>query len=242
MNCASTTMPASRSNWIARLLSATFGLLVEAVELQLRGGLGAERHVDQAGLAIERKKFLVAQDVGHARVDAPLHLVGQAAGDQFLAELHEFLAIDRRLLVRQDEEAHVIAFVERLDFVDHLLGIAHAIVAPELPLRTERAGERAAARHIGDRDPAIERNVFIFAPLQDAPVRVDRIEVLDGRRGLGRHDLGALGGRSVKAMPLIVWRVWAHSPDSMARTTSMRISSPSPRTIASIQGASVSTC
>ena len=84
---------------------------MEEVELELRGRLGAERHVQQAGLAIKRKKFLVSQNIGDASVDAPLDLVRQAARDQFLAELDKFLSIDRRLFVSKDEEADVILLV-----------------------------------------------------------------------------------------------------------------------------------
>ena len=121
MNCASTTMPASRSSWIAFLFCGDRGLLVEQVELQLRRGLGAERDVDQAGLAVERQQLLVAQDVGDARVDAPLDLVGQAARDQLLAELDELLAVDGRFLVGEDEEPDVVLVDQLLDLVDHLL-------------------------------------------------------------------------------------------------------------------------
>jgi hypothetical protein len=108
MNCASVKMSASRSSRIARLFSLDLGFLVELVELELGRRLGAERDVNETGLAVERSIFLVAQDVGDAGVDAPLDLVGQAARDQFLAELNELLAVDGRFLVGEDEEADVV--------------------------------------------------------------------------------------------------------------------------------------
>jgi hypothetical protein len=99
-----------------------------------------------------------------------LHLVGQAAGDQLLAELDELLAVDGGFLVGEDEEADVVVVDQVLDLVDHLLRIAHAVVAPELPLRAERAGEGAAARHVGDGDAHAERHVDVFVPFQQRPV------------------------------------------------------------------------
>ena len=90
--------------------------------------------MNQPGTAIERQILLVAQDIGDPRVDAPLHLVRQAARDQFLAELDKLLAIDGGLLIGEDEEADIVFRVERLDFIDDLLRVANAVVAPEFPL------------------------------------------------------------------------------------------------------------
>jgi hypothetical protein len=50
MNCASTKMSASRRRRIALLVLFDLGFLVEAVEFQLGGGLGAERNVHQPAL------------------------------------------------------------------------------------------------------------------------------------------------------------------------------------------------
>jgi hypothetical protein len=58
------------------------------------------------GLAKHRQQLLVAQDVGHAGVDAPLDR--QVALDELFAEGDELLAVDRRLLVGQDEEADLV--------------------------------------------------------------------------------------------------------------------------------------
>jgi hypothetical protein len=58
-----------------------------------------------------------------------------------------------------------------LDLVDHLLRIAHAVVAPELPLAAEGTGEGAAARHVGNGDAHAERHIDVFAPIQERPVR-----------------------------------------------------------------------
>ncbi len=85
MNCASATMPASREQADRLLVLFDRRLLAEAVELQLRGGLRPQRDVQQAGLTVERQLFLVAQDVGDAGVDAPMH--GEIARDELLAEL-----------------------------------------------------------------------------------------------------------------------------------------------------------
>ena len=65
------------------------------------------------------------------------HWMPRSRRDQLLAELDELLLVDGRLLVGEDEEADVVVLHQRLDLVDHLLGIADAVVAPELPLRAE---------------------------------------------------------------------------------------------------------
>ena len=84
MNCASTTMPASRNNWIAFLFSATVVSLLN-VEFQLRRGLGAQRDMDQPGLSVKRQQCLVPQDIRHAGL-MPQCIV-QPASDQLLAKL-----------------------------------------------------------------------------------------------------------------------------------------------------------
>jgi len=76
-----------------------------------------------------------------------------------------------------------------LDLIDHALGVAHPIVAPELPLRTEATGKGAAARHVWGRDRYAEWDVDVFLPIEDAPVRPDRIDVLDRGLGLGGDHL-----------------------------------------------------
>ena len=119
MNCASTTMPVSRRSCDRLLVLGDRRFLVEQVELELRRGLGAERDVDEAGLAIERQHRLVAQHVGDAGVDAPQNV--EVAGDQLLAERDELLLVDGRLLVGEDEEADIVVALQRLDLVDDLL-------------------------------------------------------------------------------------------------------------------------
>ena len=166
------------------------GLLDEAIEIELSRRLGAERDVHQTGLAVEGQQILVAHDVGHAGVDAPVD--AQVAVDEFLAELDEHLLVDLGFFVGEDEEAHAVDFDQFLDLVDHALGIAHAVIAPELPLRAEATGEGTAARHVRGRDRHAERDVDVLLPLQDAPVRPDRIHVLDRRLGLGGDHLAVL--------------------------------------------------
>ncbi len=139
-------------------------------------------------LAPERQQVLVAHDVGDAGVDAPFDAVGQAAGDQLLAEFGELRLVDRRFLVGEDEEPDLVVVHQPLDLVHDLLRIAHAVVAPELPLRAERAGEGTAPRHVGDRDPHAERDVDVFRPFEDRPVGIDAVEILDRGRGLRRDD------------------------------------------------------
>ena len=168
------------------------GFLVEAVELQLRGRFGAKAHMHEAGLAPHLEIVAVAVDVGDAGVDAPLHLVGQTTGDEFFAEFGELLLVDGGFLVGEDEEADIVVVDQPLDLIDHLLGIAHTIVAPELPLRTEGTGEGAAAGHVRDGDAHAERHVDVLAPGEDVPVRHDAVEILDGGRGLGGDNLRAL--------------------------------------------------
>ncbi len=146
----------------------------------------------QPRLAPERQQILVAHDVGDAGVDAPLDLVGQPAPDQLLAEFGELRLVDRRLLVGEDEEAHLMVVHQPLDLVDHLLRVAHPVVAPEFPLRAERAGEGTAPRHVRDRHPGAERHVDVFRPFEDRPVRIDAVEILHRARRLGRHDLVAV--------------------------------------------------
>ena len=88
-------------------------------------------------LAEERKQFLVAQDVRDAGVDAPFDLIGQATVDQFLTELDKLLAVDAGFLVGQDEKADLMFVYQLLDLVHDFDRIAHPVVAPEFPLRTE---------------------------------------------------------------------------------------------------------
>ena len=81
--------------------------------------------------------------------------------------------------------------MQLLDLVDHVLGIAHAVVAPELPLRAERAGEGAAAREVGDGDAGAQGDVGVLVPVEHVPVGLDRGHVLDRVGGFSRDDLFA---------------------------------------------------
>jgi hypothetical protein len=118
--------------------------------------------------AIQRQLFFIAQDVRHAGVDTPLNF--QVAPDQFFAKRDKFLFVDGRLLVSEDEEADIVIADQALDFIDDLLRIANAIVAPEFPLRAEAAGERTTPRHVGNGDALAHRDVCVFAPFQHAPI------------------------------------------------------------------------
>jgi len=108
--------------------------------------------------------------------------------DQLLTELYELLAVDGGFFVGQDEEADLMVTNQGFNLVDDLLGIANAIVAPEFPLAAEAAGERAAARQVGDRHPHAERHIDVFFPFQDRPVRADRIQVFHRWRSARRQD------------------------------------------------------
>ena len=59
---------------------------------------------------------------------------------------------------------------------------------------------------------------------------------------VGAAGVATMRASSTYAIPLISPRAAGHRPSSTARTSSRKISSPSPRTIASIHGASFSTC
>jgi hypothetical protein len=87
------------------------------------------------------------------------------------------------LLVGQDEETDVVLLDQRFDLVHDLDRIADAVVAPEFPLAAEAAGERAAAREIRNRQPLAHRDVDVLVPIEDAPVGLDAVEVLDRRLG-----------------------------------------------------------
>ena len=141
--------------------------------------------MDQPRLAVEGQQILVAHDVGDAGVDPPQDV--DLTVDQFLAEGDELLLVDGGLLIRQDEEADLEFFLQLDDLVDHLLRVADAVIAPELPLRAERAGEGAAPRHVGNGDADAERDVLVLGPIEDRPVGLDRVQVLDGGGG-GRGD------------------------------------------------------
>ena len=91
----------------------------------------------QPRLAIEFQQVLVAVDIGDAGVDAPFHPVRQATVDQLLTEFDEFLAVDRGFLVGKYEEADAVIVHKVLDLVHDLFRIAHAVIAPEFPLRAE---------------------------------------------------------------------------------------------------------
>ena len=146
----------------------------------------------QPRLAEQGQQVLVAHDIGDAGVDAPLDLVRQAARDQLFAELDELATVDRGFLVGKDEEADLMVVHQPLDFVRDLLGVAHPVISPELPLAAETAGERAAPRHVGNRHPNAQRRIQVFRPVKDRPVRADSVQILDGRRGLRRYDLGSV--------------------------------------------------
>jgi hypothetical protein len=146
-----------------------------------------------------------------------LHLVRQVARDQLLAELDELLAVDGGFLVGEDEEADIVVVHQVLDLVDHLaFGIAHAVVAPELPLRAERTGEGAAARHVGDGHAHAERHVDVLLPFQQRPVGADPsrsltvgaagVATICRRREGEALDLAAVGGPAPSAMARSVRR------------------------------------
>jgi len=97
--------------------------------------------------------------------------------------------VDGRLLVGQDEEPDLVLADQDLDLVDDLDRVADPIVAPELPLRAEAAGERAAVGEIRNGDPCLERNGDVFRPVEDPPVGDDRVDVRDRRGGRGRDNL-----------------------------------------------------
>jgi hypothetical protein len=168
-----------------------------------------------------------------------LHAARQVALDQLLAELDELLAVDGGFLVGEDEEADAFLVHQFLDLVDDLDRIAHAVVAPEFPLRAERAGEGAAARHVGDRHLPAKRHVDVLVPFQQRPVGVDRVEVLDRGRGLrGLDRVAILEGEALDLSVL----VRSTRRRAMAFITSTMISSPSPRTIRSTLSHSEKTC
>jgi hypothetical protein len=164
----------------------------------------------QTGLAVERQEVLVAHDVGHTGVDAPLDFVRQPACDQLVAEFNELLAVDGGLFVRKDEKADIVLGDQLFDFIDNLLGIAHPVIAPKLPLRTKGASERASPGKVRDGDAGAQRNIGVFVPFQDVPVRLDRVEILHGRGRMGRNDLivflesNALDRSAVFRPPLLV--------------------------------------
>ena len=179
------------------------GFLVELVQLQLRRRLGAQGHMHQPRLAVEGKQVAVAVDVGHAGVDAPFDLVRQAPVDQLLTEFDEFLLVDGGFFVGQNEEANAMVIHQPLDLIHHLFRVAHAVVAPELPLRAEGTGKGAAPRHVRDRHLHAQRHVDVLVPFEDGPVRVDPVQVLHRGRGLGGDDLVPLAeGQPLDAAPV----------------------------------------
>ncbi len=155
----------------------------------------------EPGLAVQRQQVAVTQDVGHAGVDAPVHR--QVAGGEFLAQGDELAPIDGGLLVREDEEANLVVPYQDLDLVDELLRVASAVLAPELPLRAEATGERAATREVRHRDPDPERDVDVLVPVEQRPVRRQVVEVLDDRPRGRRHDLAVLEERDALDLPAL---------------------------------------
>ena len=151
------------------------GFLVELIQLHLRGRLGAKADMHQPGLAIKAQQFLVAHNIGDAGVDAPLHPVWQVAGDQFVAEFDEFAAVDCGFFIGQNEKANAMIFNQIFDFIDHFLGVAHAVVAPEFPLAAEAAGKGTAARHAGDGHAPVQRDIDVFFPFQERPIGGDGV-------------------------------------------------------------------
>ena len=166
------------------------GLLAEDVQVQLGGRLGAERDMHQTGLAVEGQQVPVAHDVGHAGVDAPVDV--DLAVDQLLAQCDELLLEDGGLFVGQDHEADVVVAHQDLDLVDELLGVPMAVGAPELPLGAEAAGEGTAAGEVGDRHPAVQRDIDVVVPVEQGPIWGQGIQVLDDRVGGGGHHLALL--------------------------------------------------
>lgn len=156
--------------------------------------------MDQPRLAIEMQQFAVAEDIGHAGVHRPFDPVVQAAVDQFLTEFDEFLLVDGRFLVGEDEEAPAVVVDQSLDFIDHLFRIAHAVIAPEFPLRTERAGKGTSPRHVGDCDLYAKGQVDVFLPF-----RIDQSGSIASRSlTVGAASVATIAPPSRKANPLIL--------------------------------------
>ena len=226
MNCASATMPASFSSRIASLFSSI------VVSLRKRSSFSCAA----ASVPSETCTRPALRNNGSSsrsrRMSVTRVLMPQCtvtlAGDQLLAERDELLAVDRRFLVREDEESDLEVAHQGFDLVGEFLRVAHPVLAPELPLRAEAAGERAAAREIRHRNPGIERHVDVLVPLEQRPVRRQRVEVLDDRARRRRDDLAVLRGRRC---PGCCARSRPARPSAIARSSSTMISSPSPRTM-----------
>ena len=164
------------------------GFLVELVQFQLGCGLGAKADMHQTRLAIKAQQIFVAHNVGDAGVDAPLHPVWQIARDQFVAEFDEFAAVDGGFFIGQNEKSNTMVFYQILDFIDHFLGVAHAVVAPEFPLAAEAAGKGAAAGHAGDGHAPVKGDIDVFFPFQQRPVGCDGVKLFHRGGGGGGHN------------------------------------------------------
>jgi hypothetical protein len=133
MNCASVKISASRSRRIASLFF-DLGFLVEQVELQLCRGLGAEDTCTSPALRYSGSNSL-SRMMSVTRVLMPhCTLSGSPRAISSSQNCDELLPVDRGFLVGEDEEADAVVVHQVLDLVHHLDGIAHAVVAPELPL------------------------------------------------------------------------------------------------------------
>ena len=226
MNWASATMPASLISLIASLFCSI------VVSLRKRSSLSCAA----ASVPSEMCTSPALRNMGSrsrsrrmsvTRVLMP-HFTPQVALDQFLAQRDELAPVDGGLLVREDEEADLELLHQHFDLVDELDRVARAVLAPELPLRAEAAGERAAAREVRHRDAAVERDVDVLVPLEQRPVGRQRVEVADHRARRRRHQLAVLEER--EALDLAA-RARACVPSAIACSSSTAISSPSPRTM-----------
>ncbi len=190
MNWASATMPASLSSLIASLFCSTVVCLRKRSSFNWAAASVPSETCTSPALRYRGSRSR-SRRMSVTRVLMP-HFTPSSRSISSSHSAMNLRAVDGRLFVRQDEEADLVLLHQHLDLVDELLGVARAVRAPELPLRAEAAGERAAAREVRHRHAAVERDVDVLVPLEQRPVGRQRIQVLDHRARRGRHQLAVL--------------------------------------------------
>ncbi len=189
MNCASATMPASRSSWIAFLFCAI------VVSLRKRSSLSCAA----ASVPSETWTSPARRNIGSSfssrrmsvtRVLMP-HCKPRSRAISSSQNAMNFLRWIVGSSSARMKKPTLCSRTSDFDLVDHRLRIAYPVVAPELPLAAEAARKRTATREVRDRNAHPHRDVDVLVPLEDAPVGQDAVEIRDRRLGRRRDHFAA---------------------------------------------------
>ena len=215
MNCASATMPASLISLIASLFCSI------VVSLRKRSSLScAAASVPSETCTRPALRYIGSSSrsrrMSVTRVLMP-HLTPRS---RRISSSHSATNL-RRLIVGSSsarmKKPILYSRHQHLDLVDELLRVARAVLAPELPLRAEAAGERAAARKVRHGHAAVRAGCRCTYPTRAATspgVSVSRS--LDRRVRRRGDDLAILEeGHALDRLPLAQIRAVVDRPHQL---------------------------